>query len=456
MAADLDQIPTIERFLEGLKLSQLSELFHTKEIHNVHQCITFEDEQLKELGIEKPGHRKRIFVELKSLRLRLKLEQRNGTQSTTTGIVNSSTEQSDQIATQEEHALHENETKEDEPPPAVPVKKSSKVLPPIPLPRKGPAPPIPAHTPVSPTNKMPQSPDPTTDKPQDESFPNEVPPPIPANANEVPPPIPAPRPCDIPQPFEEPSEAAVSSPSHPELNDVTKVDSMSPAKVAPPIPARADLDEVVQSESLVLAVSTDYNGSDQHQSCTEANGAIGRPQKLSIGSTGRAASLDTESNAPGGTSKSLHPSVAIRSPITRAASVPVKMRPAPRPPTKGASMNKKISDKLNSMLQEQVREPPKVFDENISKAKVTQENDSDKNQPATEISVYEAIDDLAPEMRPTAPSIVKDEGFRSKLANLQFSPKRPAPAPPVVVTPDGRDGNISHFTTNLANIPGGS
>ena len=442
MAADLEQIPTIERFLEGLKLSQLIELFHTKEIHNVHQCITFEDEHLKDLGIEKPGHRKRIFVELKSLRMRLKLEQQNGTQSTTTGIVNNSIEKSDQIATQEEHVLHETETEEDKPPPAVPVKKNSKVLPPIPLPRKGPAPPIPTHTPVSPTSKLPQSPDPTIDNPQSESLPNQVPPPIPAHAT-------AARPCDIPQPFEEPSEAAISSPSHPEPNDDTEVASASPAKVAPPIPARADLDEAVQSKSLIPAVSTELNGSDQYQSYTESNGAIDTHHKQSIGCTGRAASLDTEYSAPGDTPKSLHPSVAIRSPITRAASVPVKMRPAPRPPTKGASMNKKIGDKLNSMLQEQIREPPIAFDENISKARVTQENDSDNSQPATETSVYETMEDLAPEMRPTAPSIVKDEGFRSKLANLQFSPKRPAPAPPVVVTPEGREGNVSHFITNL-------
>lgn len=74
--AIMDSTPALASFLEALKLPQLLEMFHERDISTVEQLIELSDEGFKDLGVEKPGHRKRIINELKNIRLRIDIVEK--------------------------------------------------------------------------------------------------------------------------------------------------------------------------------------------------------------------------------------------------------------------------------------------------------------------------------------------------------------------------------------------
>jgi len=67
----MEDLPTLEHFLETLKLSSLLELFKGNNITTVIPLMDLSDDELKNIGVEKPGYRKRMINELKTLRKRL-------------------------------------------------------------------------------------------------------------------------------------------------------------------------------------------------------------------------------------------------------------------------------------------------------------------------------------------------------------------------------------------------
>ena len=135
----MEEMPTLDNFLESLKLSSCSEIFYSHNIKTVDELIinNFDDDALKHIGIEKLGYRKRIINELKTIRKRLE---------NTDNEHLSSKHKNDELAVAEVptrmkeevnvgHQETETCTSENEEEPPVLPKKKGKHFPPIPPPR---------------------------------------------------------------------------------------------------------------------------------------------------------------------------------------------------------------------------------------------------------------------------------------------------------------------------------
>ena len=145
-------IPSIDCFLESLKLKQLESLFTSNGIVSVEQLFDFDDAALQRIGVDKPGYRKRMVNELNNLRLRLEILKKDQIKSHENGenegiSVDQVTTKS--VAAKESVQLDVNKDSDelgkpeeiDEAPhaevaPPIPPKlKLAKVPPPAPLPR---------------------------------------------------------------------------------------------------------------------------------------------------------------------------------------------------------------------------------------------------------------------------------------------------------------------------------
>ena len=147
----MEDLPTLEHFLETLKLSSLLELFRGNNITTILPLMGFSDDELKSIGVEKLGYRKRMINELKTLRKRLEstgksvlppITERNGCISASGELVDTeghkpppaagvpvlAPEEEVNVDDFKQHTLNE----EDEELPPVPPKKNVKPAPPVP------------------------------------------------------------------------------------------------------------------------------------------------------------------------------------------------------------------------------------------------------------------------------------------------------------------------------------
>lgn len=144
----MDRIPSLENFLSTIKLTCLAEMLSERDIRTVNQLFQLDDDALKGLGVEKPGHRKRMINELKSLRLRLETVEKENISpgieeaqiprnKNEQGCLENNNEVGNVEMAKEEVDIERQTTVDvsgDILPP-IPPKKTSNTVPPTPLPR---------------------------------------------------------------------------------------------------------------------------------------------------------------------------------------------------------------------------------------------------------------------------------------------------------------------------------
>ncbi|XP_065059203.1 arf-GAP with Rho-GAP domain, ANK repeat and PH domain-containing protein 1-like isoform X1 [Rhopilema esculentum] len=146
------QIPSVDSFLDSLRLKQLESLFTSNGIVSVEQLFDFDDAALQRIGVDKHGYRKRMVIELNNLRLRLEILKKGQIKSHENGeneIIPNDQDTLKSVAAKESFQLDVNKDSVelgkpevlDEAPhvevaPAIPPKlKSAREPPPAPLPR---------------------------------------------------------------------------------------------------------------------------------------------------------------------------------------------------------------------------------------------------------------------------------------------------------------------------------
>ena len=170
----MENIPTLDSFLETLKLSSLSELFKSSKITTVDLLMSFDDSALKEIGVEKPGHRKRMINELNTIRKRVFISENSPTHETGCSVicqhefvgsrnddkVPATTPMSVPKEEVNSNVLEQTMYQPEEELPPIPPKKSLKHVAPAPPPRNIPLPDpqTPLTTLVEPGLHLPQDP----------------------------------------------------------------------------------------------------------------------------------------------------------------------------------------------------------------------------------------------------------------------------------------------------------
>ena len=419
----MEGIPTLESFLEGLKLFSLAEMFFAKNITTVDKLISFDDDALKDIGVEKPGHRKRMINELKSLRKRLAFSEKVNISPTIKNQeqLNFADEQGfgsvDNFPTTEIPApLSEEEVEvdrqkavdiepADEEIPPVPPKKSSKGLPPVPLPRTCPLEPSYAagEAPLPPaahqTNSQPSL------SPEAASTPEELPTQLP----------PAAFPITSQTDFTYPAHVATEEPQSdfpppPVLPRATEA-------LSSPINATHAKDfstPIIIEDSTLEATPSSEEAPDDRESVTRKKAPV----------PGKAPAIppriDLEEKSPGSNS-----TFVSKDDLSRSRSMPMK-KLAPKPPEKARSFKDNIHRPAVSPTKDKCGIPNGTND-SLLKEEHNAEPDLDK---------------IADNMRLTSLSMVKNLEFLGRINSMIQSPKRPAPAPPKELPAHTSIGNV--------------